>query len=96
MKFGGYHPEAEEELDDALVRSHDPLAFQNRVDNSIRDILSGVVVHARFKGTPARQCLLQPLPYSMIYVDDPTEIRIIALAHHKRRPGYWKRRLKST
>gem|GEM_PF-5187723 len=56
----------------------------------------GDVQYAFHGKTTARQCLLRPLPYSMIYVDDPTEIRIIALAHHKRRPGYWKRRLKST
>ena len=96
MKGYSFLPEAERELVDALAYSSDPIRFNRRVAKSIDDIVMGRVQHAFHGRTKARECLLQPLPYSMIYVDDPTEIRIIALAHHKRRPGYWKRRLKST
>jgi plasmid stabilization system protein ParE len=32
---------------------------------------------------------LQKFPYSVIYRVFPEYIRIIAIAHHSRRPGYW-------
>jgi plasmid stabilization system protein ParE len=40
-----------------------------------------------------RQFILHRFPFSVIYLDDPDMVRIIAVAHHKRKPGYWKRRL---
>ncbi len=33
-------------------------------------------------------------PYSLIYRILPDTIKVYAVAHEKRRPGYWKRRLK--
>lgn len=38
---------------------------------------------------------MQRFPFFVIYLDDPDVIRIIAVAHSKRRPGYWKNRLYS-
>lgn len=35
------------------------------------------------------------LPYIVVYLIEPTEIVIVAIAHAKRRPGYWSRRLAS-
>lgn len=32
---------------------------------------------------------LQNFPYSLIYRVQPEFVRIIAVAHHSRRPGYW-------
>ena len=32
-------------------------------------------------------------PYSLIYAIEPDRIRIIAVAHHKRRPEFWRYRL---
>jgi len=39
-----------------------------------------------------RRMLLQHFPYSIIYSVAPDELRILAVAHHRRRPGYWRRR----
>jgi len=33
--------------------------------------------------------LLPRFPYAMIFMDLGTEIRVLAVAHAKRRPGYW-------
>jgi toxin ParE1/3/4 len=33
------------------------------------------------------------MPYSIVYVADDDAIVILAVAHHKRRPGYWLRRV---
>lgn len=39
-----------------------------------------------------RRILLNKFPYSIVFLDDPEEIVIIAIAHAKRRPGYWASR----
>jgi plasmid stabilization system protein ParE len=40
-----------------------------------------------------RRFVLQRFPFSVIYLDDPDQVRVIAVAHAKRKPGYWKRRI---
>ena len=37
----------------------------------------------------ARMLALHNFPYSLVYRLQHDEIRIIAIAHHSRRPGYW-------
>ena len=39
-----------------------------------------------------RKVNLKKFPYKIIYQVGKEEITIIAVAHHKRHPGYWKRR----
>ena len=45
------------------------------------------VLHA-----PFRRYLLTNFPYSIIYCIEPENILIIAIAHTKRKPGYWIKR----
>lgn len=40
-----------------------------------------------------RRCLFRRFPYSAIYIHLPDKILVIAIAHGKRRPYYWKDRL---
>jgi len=40
-----------------------------------------------------RRFLLRRFPYSVIYRVEPSRIVIVAIAHGRRRPGYWKERL---
>jgi len=96
MKLLGLDPEARKELSDALARSFNPIAFQDKVDAALMEIVSGVIVYPRYEATVARECPLHRLPYSMIYTDENREVWIVAFAHHKRRPGYWKSRLKKS
>nr|VFJ46118.1 MAG: ParE toxin of type II toxin-antitoxin system, parDE [Candidatus Kentron sp. DK] len=46
------------------------------------------VLHA-----PFRRCLVRKFPYAIIFSIEPESIRIIAVAHTKRKPGYWHGRL---
>src|SRR6185312_13731487 len=96
MKPYSFRPEAEKEFINALARSRNPLKFHRRVENAINHIAAGRVQYPLHGASKARECLLRPLPYSLIYVDRGNDIRIYALAHHKRRPGYWKSRLKKS
>lgn len=40
-----------------------------------------------------RQHNLRQFPYALIYATAPDHIVILAIAHHRRRPGYWIDRL---
>ena len=40
-----------------------------------------------------RAKILTSFPHSLMYVIDPREIFIVAVAHHGRRPAYWADRL---
>lgn len=93
MKVVGFVPEAQDEYDNALTVSRNPSEFRRVVDEAMQKVAYGIITHVAIRRTPCRECILTPLPYSIIYTDSDTEIRVIALAHHKRRRGYWKSRL---
>ena len=50
--------------------------------------LSGKAISDR-----VRKARLRTFPYNIIYIIDPNEVVIVAVAHHRRRPGYWRARL---
>jgi hypothetical protein len=39
-----------------------------------------------------RRCVLKRFPYNVLFRFNDEQIEIVAIAHHKRRPGYWSRR----
>jgi plasmid stabilization system protein ParE len=39
-----------------------------------------------------RRVRLTRFPYLVAYREDPTRILVVAIAHAKRKPGYWKTR----
>jgi len=41
---------------------------------------------------PLRRCVLRGFPYVILFADSAVRIRVIAVAHTRRRPGYWKDR----
>jgi toxin ParE1/3/4 len=41
----------------------------------------------------ARKLLLQRFPFAVVYRELPSIIQVLAIAHGRRRPGYWKDRL---
>lgn len=48
-------------------------------------------IGSRTRGFPLRR-----FPYAVIYHQREAEIVIVAFAHFRRRPGYWRQRLKVT
>jgi toxin ParE1/3/4 len=94
-----FHPLAWQELEeaDSWYFSH---SFEVSLDflNDLHDAVDEIAVAPRrwsayLYGT--RRFVIQRFPFSVIYLDDPDLITIIAVAHSKRRPGYWKDRLYS-
>jgi len=49
------------------------------------------VARAYLHGT--RRVVLQRFPFFIVFLDWQEEIYIVAVAHTKRRPGYWKGRV---
>ena len=43
-------------------------------------------------GTRVRRHLFRRFPFSLLYRPDGEDLRVLALMHHRRRPGYWKGR----
>ena len=39
-----------------------------------------------------RRFLLNRFPFSLVYREFPSKIQVLAVAHGRRRPGYWKER----
>jgi toxin ParE1/3/4 len=47
---------------------------------------------ARYKRTQYRSCLVKRFPYIVYFGEFEDQIWIMALAHGRRRPDYWRRR----
>jgi hypothetical protein len=45
--------------------------------------------HARFWGDHVRRKFLSRFPYGVIFAAEEDRIRVVAIAHLKRRPEYW-------
>ena len=93
-----YHPEAERELDDAVdfyetESTERASSFFAEVEENV-----DIICERPLLGSPGeegtRRRLLQRYPYTLIYRDAGNEIQIYAVAHHRRKPGYWLKRVR--
>ena len=91
-------PEADEEFREAAryYESEAPgvgLAFIAEVHRAISFLVSHPRSAKRVRGSIRKQ-ILSHFPYSLLYSIESNLILIVAVAHHKRRPTYWRSRLK--
>ncbi|HEU0053896.1 MAG TPA: type II toxin-antitoxin system RelE/ParE family toxin [Longimicrobium sp.] len=88
---------AEEELNAAS--SYYESLTRGAGDELITEVIEALALLAERPqlGTPirhgARMFVLQRFPYKLIYKLHP-EIVVLAIAHHRRKPGYWHKRIK--
>ncbi|HEX4418938.1 MAG TPA: type II toxin-antitoxin system RelE/ParE family toxin [Kofleriaceae bacterium] len=96
--------EAAEELDDAgrwyeARRANLGIEFLLAVRDAFARIEADPQAWPLARQVPARlqsrvrSCLLRRFPYAVVYVELDHEIRVLALAHGSREPGYWRHRL---
>ena len=91
-----WEPDALLELDRALANSPRPAFFQSIVNQ----VVAAIVANPKFMPLVGRSksirlySLPKRLPYSIIYLDDPPVLHVLAFPHHKQRPGYWRNRLR--
>ena len=91
------HPDAEADLREAAEfyrkRAGNELAltFIAEFEYSISLLLEHPVLGAIWRNG-RRRLVMRRFPYSLIYNVVDQQLRILAVAHHSRRPGYWQDR----
>jgi toxin ParE1/3/4 len=96
MKYS-LHPEAEGYLRDAAR-----FYFERAGSSLSQSLLAefehsvGLLLEHPELGAPwrrgTRRFVMNRFPYSIIYIVSGEDLRILAVAHHSRRPGYWRAR----
>jgi plasmid stabilization system protein ParE len=91
-----FHPDADAELEEAALFYESRMAglgrsFAAEVERTVALVReypdAGSTV-----GPKRRRVLVARFPYSIVYRQDSDAIVIVAVAHQRRRPGYWRRR----
>jgi len=67
------------------------LAFITEFERTAKLVLENPTLGAIYRGKQ-RRYLFRRFPYSIIYQVTADELRVIAVAHQRRRPGYWSKR----
>ena len=79
-------------------REHLGIEFFDAVDAAIEHIVgmprAGSLVPRVPAVLPVRRRAVTRFPYHVIYIETATAIRILAVAHDHRKPGYWHDRLR--
>jgi plasmid stabilization system protein ParE len=88
-----FHPEARLELRQAVqFYEGETRGLGADFRAEVRAAIEHVLEHP-LSGSPAeaetRRKLLVRFPYSLVYLPRPHPFTIIAVMHHRRRPGYW-------
>jgi toxin ParE1/3/4 len=66
--------------------------FRNSIDAAAQQIAADVGTHAIGR-TKFKYARVHRFPYHLIFcLDDSSAARVLAVAHGRRRPGYWRRR----
>lgn len=66
--------------------------FMAELDRVVGMIAESPTRWPEYRGS-ARRVRLRRFPYFAIYRIQPEMVLIVAIAHHRRKPGYWQRRL---
>jgi len=92
-----FHPDADEEYARAVeyyaaITPKLASRFYDEIERLIREVRRQPERFLRFS-PPAQRAMARKFPYSVVYLDQPDRIWIVAIMHAKRRPGYWRARL---
>lgn len=91
------HSEARAELDSAIGYYQGQkvglgLDLLSEVEQAIGKIQQNPNVAPLYKIASLRRYVIQPFPFIIFYAEFEELIWIVAIAHSKRRPDYWRRR----
>ncbi len=95
--FVTFHEEAEAELLEAARYYEDRVqglgqALIEDVEQATAELFENPL-SCPTVGAELRRRIIRRFPYSLLYVAETERIVVVAVAHQKRRPGYWKYRL---
>jgi hypothetical protein len=89
---------AEVEEDRAWYRKRSESAetgFLRALDHAVDQITAAPAQWPRYLAGTQRY-VFPTYPYSLVYFVEDEVIRVVAVAHDKRRPGYWRKRLRKS
>lgn len=97
MKFIVIHTEARQELDGAIAYYESQklglgLELLSEVEKALRKIQQNPNLGTPYNIEGIRRYTIQHFPYLIFYVELEEVIWIVAIAHAKREPDYWKKR----
>ncbi len=89
--------EAADELDEAIryYETKSPgigLNLAAKVSEAFQRIERNPQLYPFHKDTNVQKCFVRRFPYTVFYMELEEHIVVIAVAHQKRRPDYWKLR----
>lgn len=93
------HPEALTEAEDALIwyserSTHAPGAFLAELEQAITAVVDAPRSWPLIDGE-CRRYPLSRFPYAVVYRERSANlVQIVAIAHGRRRPGYWRARVR--
>jgi plasmid stabilization system protein ParE len=91
-----FHESAAEEMETALAwyETRSPKAADRLFQEltGLLDQIAGSPQTFAFTESGHRRAVLRRYPFIVIFVERPKYIYVLAVAHAKRRPGYWRNR----
>ena len=92
------HPEADVEFGEAVryyseVSPELGVRFYREMERLFREVCTDPERFRKFD-PPARRHFNPDFPYAIIFLEKPGYLWIVAVMHMKRRPGYWRERLR--
>jgi toxin ParE1/3/4 len=98
MKLVVFLPDAEQEMFQAAVYYESQSSglgrdYLSEVERSLQAIAASPKTWPIVEGELRRR-LVRRYPFGILYRNDPEEIVIVAVAHLRRKPGYWRKRIK--
>lgn len=92
-----FHPEAEEEFTEAVsFYKQRGRTLGERLAREVWSTMDRVVANPerwRVIEGDVRKCVVRVFPYGVLYTIEVDYILVVAIAHGKREPGYWRHRL---
>lgn len=87
--------EAADELDEAIHYYENKcpgigLNLSVRVSEAFQRIQRNPQLYPFHKETKVQKCFVRRFPYTVFYLELDEHVVVIAVAHRKRRPDYWK------
>jgi plasmid stabilization system protein ParE len=97
MKPVGFLPEAEQEMLEAASYYESQAAglgedYLSEIERAVASIAESPNTWPIIGGKLRRR-LVRRFPFGILYSVEPEEIVIIAVAHLRRKPGYWRERI---
>ena len=71
--------------------------FRTAIDEGMERLVKAPLAASPIVNLPpsisARRVLVKRFPYSIVFIEHGEDLWVVAFAHHRRRPGYWRQRL---